>query len=277
MESFMLGLLLALLAGFATTIGCIFSLFIKQPNPKFISIVMGFSAGVMILVSFVELLSHSIESNGLISSLLFFFMGMTIMLLIDVSITHEYKFDSIEIFNNNNKECREPQKHHYYRRRHRHRQGADKNEPDLEKISILVFLGIFIHNIPEGMVTFIGTVDAVQLGVILAIAIALHNIPEGIAVSLSVYTCTNDRKKAFFWSFLSGISEFFGALAIGLILYPFINDIVLGAMLAIVAGIMVYISLDELLPASHHIGKEHYSILGIMSGMLVMAISLMLL
>ena len=274
MDTFALGLLLALFAGLATTIGCIISFFVREPSPKFISLIMGFSAGVMILVSFLELLQEGINSNGLIYGLLFFFIGMLVMLLIDVTITHEYQFeDSIEIFTNK-KECADPNHYHHYRRRDHN--NKEINNVNLEKTSMLVFFGIFIHNIPEGMVTFIGTVKNVELGIILAIAIALHNIPEGISVSVPIYACTNDRKKAFFWSFLSGISEFFGALLIGLILYPFINDFILGAMLAIVAGIMIYISLDELLPVSHSIGKEHISILGLIAGMFVMAVSLIL-
>ena len=275
MDTFTLGLLLALFAGLATTIGCIISFFVREPSPKFISLIMGFSAGVMILVSFLELLQEGINSNGLIYGLLFFFIGMLVMLLIDVTITHEYQFeDSIEIFTNK-KECADSYYHRHYRRRDHN--NKEINNVNLEKTSMLVFFGIFIHNIPEGMVTFIGTVKNVELGIILAIAIALHNIPEGISVSVPIYACTNDRKKAFFWSFLSGISEFFGALLIGLILYPFINDFILGAMLAIVAGIMIYISLDELLPVSHSIGKEHISILGLIAGMFVMAVSLILL
>ena len=140
----------------------------------------------------------------------------------------------------------------------------------------MVFLGIFIHNIPEGIATFVATVSRVELGILLAIAIALHNIPEGIAVSVPIYASTKNRRKAFFWSFLSGISEFIGAVVVGFIFYPFIDDYSLGAMLAIVAGLMVYISLDELLPVSHSLGKEHMAILGIMLGMIVMTLSLIL-
>lgn len=272
MDIFIIGLLLALFAGLSTTLGCIISFFIKEPSPRFISFIMGFSAGVMILISFVELLQEGIMSNGFMMGLIFFFIGLLIMLIIDVTITHEYEFeDSIEMLTNQ-QICEDP----YHHRHYRHRRGHEKeNNINLEKTSMFVFLGVFIHNIPEGMATFIGTVKEIELGIILAVAIALHNIPEGIAVSVPVYTCTNDRRKAFFWSFLSGISEFLGALLIGLILYPFINDFLLGAMLAIVAGIMIYISLDELLPVSHSIGKEHVAILGLITGMFVMFLSLM--
>jgi ZIP family zinc transporter len=274
LDVLIIGLLLALFAGLSTTLGCIFSFFVKEPNPKFISLIMGFSAGVMILVSFVELLQHGIESIGFNLGILFFFVGMISMLLIDVSVSHEYEFeDSIEMLTNE-KRLMDPYHHRHYRHRDRH--NEEINRFNLERTSKFVFLGVFIHNIPEGIATFISTVEDVQLGIILAIAIALHNIPEGIAVSVPVYAYTNDRKKAFFWSFSSGISEFLGALLIGLILYPFINDFLLGAMLAIVAGIMIYISLDELLPVSHSIGKEHIAILGLIAGMSIMAVSLIL-
>ena len=127
------------------------------------------------------------------------------------------------------------------------------------------------------MATFVGTVTQIELGFLIFIAITLHNIPEGIAVAVPIYICTLSRKKAFKWSFLSGMSEPMGALITWIVLYPFINEFLLSAMLAIVGGIMVYISLDELLPASHSLGKEHISILGIITGMFVMGLSLLIL
>ncbi|MFW9938579.1 MAG: ZIP family metal transporter, partial [Candidatus Thorarchaeota archaeon] len=136
--------------------------------------------------------------------------------------------------------------------------------------------GVFIHNFPEGMATFIGTITEIQLGVLLTVAIALHNIPEGIAVAVPIYACTFNKKKAFKWSFISGMSEPLGAIITWLILFPFINDLVLGALLGAVGGIMVYISLDELLPVARSLAKEHYSILGIMTGMFIMSMSLVI-
>ncbi len=254
MELFLFAFLLTLIAGLSTTIGSFISFIIKEPSKKFISIIMGFSAGVMILISFVELLQQSIESTSFLVGLLFFFMGMGIMFLIDVTISHQYEFEKPD-FNENN----------------------EISGKKLQKTSVLITLGIFIHNFPEGMATFVGTLKSVELGLLLAFAIALHNIPEGIAVAVPIYKSTGSRKKAFFWSFMSGVSEPIGALIIGLILYPFINDFLLGAMLAIVGGFMVYISLDELLPASNYSENEHISILGIMFGMFIMALSLALL
>ncbi|MHA1687996.1 MAG: zinc transporter ZupT [Promethearchaeota archaeon] len=261
MDIFLYALLLALFAGLSTTIGSLISIFINNPSPKLICIIMGFSAGVMILISFVELLQEGIDSTSFFGGLLFFMVGMIIMFLIDIFISHEYEFESSEVAKKNESTT----------------QSNKKYEAELEKTSLLVTLGIMIHNIPEGMATFIGTLKSVELGIILAIAIALHNIPEGIAVSIPIYSSTGSRKKAFFWSFLSGISEFIGALICGFLLLPFMNDFILGAMLAIVGGFMVYISLDELLPVSRSFGNEHLSIIGIMSGMTIMGISLAIL
>ena len=282
-EIIIFALLLTLLAGLSTTIGCVISFFVKEPSPRFISLIMGFSAGVMILISFVELLQEGIKTMGLFTGLLFFFVGMFIMLLIDVSISHRYEFESLHILyeeinnhNNNNKNSVIENSKARQKGHHQHRHGHYRYKDKMEKTSLLVFLGIFIHNIPEGVATFVATINRVELGIILAIAIALHNIPEGIAVSVPIYASTKSRKKAFLWSFLSGISEFIGAVVIGLLFFPFIDDFFLGAMLSAVAGLMVYISLDELLPVSHSLGKEHMAILGIMLGMIVMTLSLIL-
>ncbi|MFW9998758.1 MAG: zinc transporter ZupT [Candidatus Hodarchaeota archaeon] len=277
MELIILGLLLSFIAGLSTSIGSFLAFFIKKPSPKFISFIMGFSAGVMILISFVELLPESIETIGFEMGLLFFFIGMLIMFIIDVVVSHEYEFeDSIEILINANGQTK-PHLHYGHRHRHRHQHHGEKKEVNLVKSSIFIFFGVFIHNFPEGMATFIGTLTHVQLGVLLTLAIALHNIPEGIAVAVPIYACTLNKKKAFKWSFISGMSEPLGAIITWLILFPFINDYVLNAMLGAVGGIMVYISLDELLPISRSLAKEHYSIIGIIIGMLIMAFSLAIL
>lgn len=235
---------------------------------------MGFSAGIMILISFVELLQQSINTYGIFMGFVFFFIGMLIMLVIDIFVSHKYEFeDSIEVFVSENGKC-EPHLHRGHRGRQKYH--GEIKDVKLAKSSVFIFLGVFIHNFPEGMATFIGAVKDVELGLLLTLAIALHNIPEGIAVAVPLYACTGDKKKAFKWSFLSGISEPIGALITGVILFPFINDISLSALLGVVGGIMVYISLDELLPVSKALGKEHISILGIISGMLIMALSLSL-
>ena len=277
MENVLLALLLSLIAGLSTSIGSFIAFIMKRPGPKFISFIMGFSAGVMILISFLELLQGSIEAIGFLFGISFFFLGLIIMFIIDVLVSHEYEFeDSIEVLLNNNGTCK-PHLHYGHRHRKRSHHRGEKVNESLVKTSIFIFFGVFIHNFPEGMATFVGTLTEVQLGILLTIAIALHNIPEGIAVAVPIYACTLDKKKAFKWSFLSGMSEPLGAILTWLILFPFINDTVLNAMLGVVGGIMVYISLDELLPVSRSLAKEHYSIIGIIIGMFIMSISLVLL
>ena len=272
MEPILLAFLLSTLAGLSTTIGSIFAFFVRKPSDKFISFIMGFSAGVMILVSFVELLQEGIQTNGMFAGILFFLLGMGLMLLIDIGVTHYYEYEDGILKEGNNT----PSGKRYAHRHNRHRDQTPQQK-QLRKTSLLVALGVFIHNFPEGMATFIGTLKDFELGVLITIAIALHNIPEVIAIATTVSTYNDSKLKPFLWSFVSGISEPLGALAVGLFLFPFINDVLLGAMLSVVGGFMVYISLDELLPMSRSLGKEHLSILGITTGMFVMAISLTLL
>jgi ZIP family zinc transporter len=262
MESILIALLLSALAGVSTTIGSLIAFIVRKPSKQFISFIMGFSAGVMILISFVELLQEGINTNGTLPGILFFLLGMGLMLLIDMGISHRYEY--------------EDGKGRGHKHRHRHRNHSPQ-QSQLRKTSLLVTLGVFIHNFPEGMATFIGTLKEFELGVLITIAIALHNIPEGIAVAVTVSSHNDNKLKPFLWSFVSGISEPLGALVVGLFLLPFINAYVLGAMLSVVGGFMVYISLDELLPMSRSLGKEHLSILGIATGMFVIAISLALL
>jgi len=141
----------------------------------------------------------------------------------------------------------------------------------------LTAMAIAIHNFPEGLATFMASLQDPALGIAIAIAIAIHNIPEGIAVAVPIYYATGSRRKAFGYSFLSGVSEPVGAAVGYLILLPFLSDLVFGILFAIVAGIMVFISLDELLPSAREYGEHHYSIGGLVSGMAVMAVSLVLL
>jgi len=244
-------LALTALAGLSTTIGGLLGIFVKKPGPRFMALTMGFAGGVMILVSFVELLQGGIETVGFGPAHLAFFAGMLGMFFIDFLIPHEYMAE-------------------------RHRtEGA--GQEGLLKAGLLVALGIGIHNFPEGMATFAGAMQDVSLGVAIAGAIALHNIPEGLAVSAPVYAATGSRSKAFLWSFLAGVAEPAGAAVAALVLLPFLSEAVLGLMLAVVAGIMVFISLDELMPVARSFGQEHLSIVGVGLGMAVMAASLWML
>jgi ZIP family zinc transporter len=274
LEDFLFAFLLSLIAGLSTTIGSVIAFMVKKPSPKFISFVMGFSAGVMIFISFVELLLRSMSSIGYLPGILFFFLGMSIMFLIDVVVSHKYEFEnSIEVLINENGSYKP---HLHYGHRHRQHFRGEKKNLKIDKTSLFIILGVFIHNFPEGMATFIGTLAEINLGLVLTLAITLHNIPEGIAVSMPIYAYTGSKKKAFKWSFISGISEPIGAIITWVFLFPFITPTLMSALLGVVGGVMVYISLDELLPASRSLGKEHHSILGIMSGMIIIALSLAL-
>jgi len=158
----------------------------------------------------------------------------------------------------------------------------DMNKPDsknksLNRVGILVALSLVAHNFPEGIAAFTTALSSdLSVAIPIAIAIAIHNIPEGIAVSVPIFHATGNKRKAFWLSFLSGLAEPFGALIAYLFLMPFWSPLLNGIILAAVAGIMVYISLDELLPTAEKYGEHHISITGLIAGMVIMAISLFL-
>jgi ZIP family zinc transporter len=247
-----IALALTTVAGLSTTIGAFLGIFVKEPGPRFMTLTLGFSGGVMILVSFVELLAGGIEAIGFGPAHVAFFAGMLGMFVIDILIPHEYMAE-------------------------RHDMGEGRANHRLMRTGVLVALGIGIHNFPEGMATFAGTLQDVNIGLAIAVAIAIHNIPEGLAVSAPIFVATGSRSRAFLLSFLSGVAEPAGAALAALVLLPFLNHAVLGAMLAVVAGIMVFISLDELVPVARSFGEEHLSIVGVAIGMAVMAASLWIL
>ncbi len=212
---------------------------------------LGFAAGMMVLVSFGELLPVGLEVLGSGWGYAAFLGGMVVMFLIDVSIPHSYEgvVDA----------------------------GAGASDRRLLRLGTFVALGVAIHNFPEGMATFVSTLVDPRLGTAVAVAIALHNIPEGIAVAAPIYAATGSRKRALLWSFVAGAAEPVGAGLTAIFLLRVLNDAVLAVVLAGVAGMMVFISLDELLPAAKEYGEEHAAIIGAISGMTVMAVSLSLL
>lgn len=245
-------LLLSALAGLSTTIGSLLGILVRKPGPRFMTLTLGFSAGVMIHVSFVELLQSGIASIGFASAHFAFFVGMLVMFLIDALVPHDYI----------------GQEEH---------EGRGMRSSQLMKTGIFVALGIAIHNFPEGMATFAGALEDTSLGISIGVAIAIHNIPEGLAVAAPIYAATRSRPKAFMYSFLSGVAEPVGAGIAALILLPILTDALLGYLLAAVGGVMVFISLDELVPVARSFGHEHLAIAGVLSGMAVMALSLGLL
>ncbi len=269
-ETLLFAFMLTLFAGLSTSVGAALAFFSKSKNYTILSIGMGFSAGVMIYVSFVEILDKSkdafsqLYANGLIGeslAVLSFFAGIALSALIDHFIPddvnpHETKSSSelLEL---------KPQT-----------ESSVLKNSSLKRTGIFTALAIGIHNFPEGFATFISALDDPNIGITIAFAIAIHNIPEGMAVSLPIYHATGDKKSAFWYATLSGLAEPVGALVGFFLLFPFMGEATLGITFGMVAGIMVYISFDELLPAARVYGNAHTTIVGITIGMLVMAISL---
>lgn len=254
-ENLFMAFLLTTLAGLSTGIGSVIAFFIKKPKLNYLCFSLGLSAGIMLYVSFVELIPEAFEGIGKIWSIYAFFAGLILMGIIDAWIPD---------FEN---------PHHFKQIVPKEK----KTDKKLMRVGVLTALAIAIHNFPEGIAIFGSTLVNIEFGVLIAFAIAIHNIPEGISVSMPIFYATGNKKKAFVYSFLSGLSEPVGAVVGFFILLPFLSDWILSFLLAFVAGIMVYISLDELLPAAREYGHGHCTILGLILGMFIMAVSLVLL
>ncbi len=264
--SYIQPVVLSLAAGIATGIGGFLVLAFRKTQVRALSTMLGFSAGVMVYVSFMEILPEAenilIEAhgqgNGRILSVLSFFFGIVLIALIDEIVP-------------------EPSNpHQIHRIEEADQPGSLTGAGKLLKTGIFTAIAVTIHNFPEGIATYISGIRSPELGIAVALAIAIHNIPEGIAIAIPVYYATKSRRKALWLSLLSGLSEPLGAILTMLILSPYISDTLFGIVFAAVAGIMVYISLDELLPTAREYGEHHLSILGFVLGMGVMAFSVLL-
>lgn len=255
---------LTMFAGLSTGIGSALAFFTKSTNTRFLSVSLGFSAGVMIYVSFVEILQKAREAlipamgekMATWHAVLAFFAGILVIALIDRLIP------SYE------------NPHEIRRVEDVVRQG--KKDPQLVRMGLFAALAIAIHNFPEGIATFMAGMSDTSIAIPIAVAIAIHNIPEGIAVSVPISYGTGNRKRGFILSFLSGLSEPVGALLAWFILMPFLSDTIFGYTFAGVAGIMVFISIDELLPTAREYGLHHHAVYGFLAGMAVMAVSLLM-
>lgn len=252
-------LALTLFAGLATGIGSGISLLFKRVSPGVLRLMLGFSAGVMLYVSFTELLGAGIAALGVLWGNVAFFGGIALMAFIDMTVPHEFLAERMG--------------------------GGNGKHHGMLKVGLLTAVGLMIHNFPEGMAVFTSAfaTENPGLAISLAIAIGLHNIPEGIAVAMPIYAATGQRRPAFLISLISGLAEPMGAIIAGVWLLPFLNDTVLGAVLAAVGGLMVFISFDEILPLSYQRENSepsprlaHEAIIGIIGGMLIMALSLAL-
>jgi len=258
---------LTLFAGLSTGVGSALAFFAKSTNTVFLTGALGFSAGVMIYVSMIEIfvkargaLSAAVgNAQGYLLTTLAFFSGILLIALIDKlvpSFENPHEVRGVE----------DMQKDRY----------EDIKKRKLNRMGLFSALAIAIHNFPEGLATFMGGLHDPALGSSIAIAVAIHNIPEGIAVSVPLYYATGNRKKAFGLSFLSGLAEPVGALVGFFLFFRFFTDTIFGVLFAMVAGIMVFISLDELLPTAEKFGEHHVAMYGVVSGMAVMAVSLVL-
>ena len=260
-------------AGLATGIGSTIAFFAKTTNKSFFAVSMGFSAGVMIYLSFAEILPKATqyveeyvtatEAAGIAAGALI--AGLVLMAVIDAlvpSVANPHENTDVELLGSSDTPL----------------QGVDEvRSKALLRMGVFVALAIAIHNFPEGLATFLLVLDDPQIGIALAIAVAMHNIPEGIAVSVPVYYATKSRLKAFRLSFLSGLAEPAGAVIGYLILAQFLNHFVLGIIFAMVAGVMVFLAIDTLLPTARNSARGHLTVYGVIAGMAVMAASLVLL
>ena len=250
----MLAFTLSFLAGAASAVGGLLSFFIKRKNLSSLAIGLGFSAGVMLYVSFMEILPHAQNALGALYGRTYgpwlavslFFAGSAVAWGVD--------------------RCLPPL--HV-------KEETLQQSAKLKQTGLFTALALTLHNFPEGLATFFSTLDSVTLGFSIALAVAIHNIPEGIAVALPIYHSTGSRQKAFWASAASGMAEPVGALVGYFVLHAVLQEAVLGVLFAIVAGIMVYLALDELLPTAHDYGHGHQVISGVLGGMALMALVLL--
>lgn len=277
--------LLAIFAGASTCAGAAIAFFSKQDNTKMLSAGLGFSAGVMVYLSFVELLPESIEEfnklsqNGETIALFIFFVSMLACLFIDKAVPVDINPHEIEApeaycelrscYLNDRELCIAKQA--------LAQDNAPASNKTLRRTGILTAFAIALHNFPEGFATFASGLESIKLGVVVALAVAIHNIPEGIAVSLPIYHATGQKRKAFIFAALSGLAEPLGALVGALLILPLFGASAVAVSFALVAGVMIFISFDQLFPVAKAYTSGHECLYGLIVGMAVMAFSLKLL
>lgn len=276
-KTYLMALLLSTFAGLSTVIGGFVTFFIKENSLKFLSFGLGLSAGVMLFISLVdlypnacEMLKNQMGENFVWLAIIFFALGILMAVLIDFFIpdhiqgqmftkqigANEKKIDSADGEKDEN---------------------AIISIGKIKKAGILTAIVVAIHNLPEGLATFFLTAQDVMLGLGIVFAIAIHNIPEGMAISIPVYQATHSKRKAFWYSFLSGMAEPVGGVIGFIVIKTLFPNLCIGVLFALVAGIMTYISIDTLLPLSKDYDTGHYSISGVVFGLIIMGITLILL
>lgn len=254
MDNTIHALLLSTLAGFSTMIGTVIIFISPKKNERLLSIALGLAGGVMISVSFMELLPEALNHfsniyNQYISTILMvitLIFGVVFASLLDKFIPHNEENDTHEMKHEN-----------------------------LYRVGIVSMLAIAIHNFPEGIATFMASYESSELGFAIAIAIAFHNIPEGLTVALPMYISTGSKKKALITTFISSLAEPIGALLAFLVLRPYINDLSLGIIFGMISGIMLYIALEELLPSSRDYGYPRLALYSAFAGICLMPLTLM--
>lgn len=240
--------LLSFLAGISTVIGALIIFFDKNRNNKIITVSLSFAAGVMICVSLTDLIPNSynmiLHSENvfpkIILTLIFLVIGIIISMLIDKYLPDNY---------------------------------SNKDKKGLFKIGIISMVAIIFHNIPEGIATFITSSNNIKLGITLSLAIALHNIPEGISIAVPIYHSTNNKIKAILYALISGMSEVIGSIMAYLFLAPLINEHIMASLYAIIAGIMIHISVYELIPGAYKESTLKNVLKYFLLGFIVMIIS----
>lgn len=246
-------LILTLLAGASTFIGAFLGIIGQKPSNRLLAFALGFAAGIMLLISLMEMLPAALSTKGM-SPLLgygMFIIGLLGYFLLDRLLPHQHAHDLTP--------------------------GEIKSPRNLKRTAILLTLGISLHNFPEGIATFVTASTNWELGMGIALAVAIHNIPEGLAVAGPVYAATGSKSKALLWAGLSGMAEIVGGLFAFFLLGPDVSPVIMAAIMAAVAGIMVALSVDELIPLAKEIDPQNNPSYGILCGMSVMGLSLTML
>lgn len=262
-HSYIVALVITTLAGLSTIVGGFLTFFIKRTNLHALSIGLGFSAGVMIFIALYaimheaqDFLTPTFPDKAQLVTFLSFFAGVAIAALIDFCMPAHIGANFLS--NGINEEAAEPV------------------NPKVSKAGVLTALMISIHRFPEGLATFLVASKNLALGIPFAVAIAIHNLPEGIAIALPVFHATGKKRLAIFYTFIASLAGPIGAI-IGIIITKiFLPEMAVGMMFGAVAGIMVYISLDTLLPLAREFGDNHHVMIGIISGMFFISMSLLL-
>ena len=260
-QQYIIALLITLLAGLSTVVGGFFMFLVKKDSLKALSVGLGFSGGMMIFVSLNELLIQSgkylapvFPDKAKLIAFIMFFVGVGIAILIDCFIPDHIEED---LFLQNPEKC----DHHMHK---------------IKRAGIVTAIAVAVHNFPEGIANFFVASQDLSIGIPLALAIAIHNIPEGIAIALPIYHAVKKKRTAIFYTFLSGIAEPLGAVLGFIFLKNYLNTTTLGLLFAAISGIMVYISIDTLLPMAREYGENHHVVFGIMLCMFVIGLSLVL-